>query len=65
MAVGLPSGIAETLGEAATVVGEAGSGASPAPLTVIVPSGRGLQTLGVSDELAYERGNHNVSLLPG
>lgn len=38
MAVGLPSGVAETLGEAAVVVGDAGSGASAAPLTVMVPS---------------------------
>lgn len=37
MAVGLPSGTAETLGEAATVVGDAaGSGANAAPLTVMV-----------------------------
>lgn len=38
MAVGLPSGVAETLGEAAAVVGDAGSGASAAPLTVMAPS---------------------------
>lgn len=38
MAVGLPSGVAETLGEATVVVGDAGSGASAAPLTVMVPS---------------------------
>lgn len=38
MAVGLPSGVAETPGEAAAVVGDAGSGASAAPLTVMVPS---------------------------
>lgn len=42
MAVGLPSGITEMLGEAAAVVGDAGSGASAAPLTVMVPSSRGL-----------------------
>lgn len=42
MAVGLPSGITETLGEAAAVVGDAGSGASAAPLTVMVPGSRGL-----------------------
>lgn len=42
MAVGLPSGITEMLGEAAAVVGEAGSGASTAPLTVMVPRSRGL-----------------------
>lgn len=37
MAVGLPSGMAETLGEAAAVVGDAaGSGAIAAPLTVMV-----------------------------
>lgn len=40
MAVGLPSGIAEPLGEAAAVVGDAGSGASAAPLTVMVQDGR-------------------------
>lgn len=38
MAVGLPSGVAEMPGEAAVVVGDAGSGASAAPLTVMVPS---------------------------
>lgn len=39
MAVGLPSGVAETWpGEAAAVVGDAGSGASAAPLTVMVLS---------------------------
>lgn len=37
MAVGLPSGIPETLGEAAAVVGDGGPGASAAPLTVMVP----------------------------
>lgn len=41
MAVGLPSGMAVTLGEAAAVVGEAGSGASAAPLTVMVPAAGG------------------------
>lgn len=41
MAVGLPSGITDTLGEAAMVVGDAGSGASAAPLTVMVPGSRG------------------------
>lgn len=38
--MGLPSGVAETLGEAAAVVGNAGPGASAAPLTVMVPSSR-------------------------
>ena len=42
MAVGLPSGITEMLSEAAAVVGDAGSGASAAPLTVMVPGSRGL-----------------------
>ena len=42
MAVGLPSGISEMRGEAAAVVGDAGSGASAAPLTVMVPGSRGL-----------------------
>lgn len=53
MAVGLPSGISETLGEAATVVGDAGSGASAAPLTVMVPGSWGLpeRNPGNSDEL--------------
>lgn len=41
MAVGLPSGITDMLGEAAMVVGDAGSGASAAPLTVMVLGSRG------------------------
>ena len=54
MAVGLPSGVTETLGEAATVVGDTGSGASAAPLTVMVPGSRGSlrETLARSEELA-------------
>lgn len=54
MAVGLPSGTSETLGEAAAIVGDTGSGASAAPLTVMVPGSRGSlrETVGVSEELA-------------
>lgn len=65
MAVGLPSGISETLGEAATVVGDIGSGASAAPLTVMVPGSRGLpeRNPGSKRRAGLERGNHNVSLL--
>jgi len=66
MAVGLPSGITEMLGEAAAVVGDAGSGASAAPLTVMVPSSRGLPERKPQNKrrAGLETGNHNVSLLP-
>lgn len=67
MAVGLPSGVAETLGEAAAVVGAAGSGASAAPLTVMVPGSRGLpeRNPGSNRRGGLERENHNVSLFSG
>lgn len=67
MAVGLPSGVAETLGEAAAVVGAAGSGASAAPLTVMVPGSRGLpeRDPGSNRRVGLERENRNVSLFSG
>lgn len=58
MAVGLPSGVTETLGEAAAVVGDAGPGASAAPLTVMVAGSRRIperSPRGVHDRLAERR----------
>lgn len=65
MAVGLPSGVAETLGEAAAVVGDAGSGASATPL--MVPGSRGLpeRNPGSNPRVGLERGNCSVNLFPG
>lgn len=67
MAVGLPSGITETLGEAAMVVGDAGSGARAAPLTVMVPGSRGSlrETLAVGEALAWREETAPLAPFPG
>lgn len=67
MAVGLPSGVTAALGEAAAVVGDTGSGASAAPLTVMVPGSRWLPERNPwnNRQAGLEKENCNFSLLPG